>query len=57
MKKAQHELVIMVVEDHGFQRKALLHQIRSLGYQNLLEAVDGVEALALSQQHNVDILF
>ncbi len=47
----------MVVEDHGFQRKALLHQIRSLGYQNLLEAVDGVEALALSQQHNVDILF
>lgn len=37
----------MVVEDHGFQRKALLHQIRSLGYQNLLEAVDGVEALAL----------
>lgn len=48
MKKAQHELVIMVVEDHGFQRKALLHQIRSLGYQNLLEAVDGIEALALS---------
>ncbi|NJI09871.1 EAL domain-containing protein [Aeromonas veronii] len=57
MKKAQHELVIMVVEDHGFQRKALLHQIRSLGYPNLLEAVDGIEALALSQQHNVDILF
>ncbi|WP_042010438.1 EAL domain-containing response regulator [Aeromonas fluvialis] len=57
MKKAQHELVIMVVEDHGFQRKALLHQIRSLGYQNLLEAADGAEALALSQQHAVDILF
>ncbi len=47
----------MVVEDHGFQRKALLHQIRSLGYQNLLEAADGAEALALSQQHAVDILF
>lgn len=47
----------MVVEDHGFQRKALLHQIRSLGYQTLLEAADGAEALALSQQHTVDILF
>lgn len=57
MNKAQHELLIMVVEDHGFQRKALLHQIRSLGYQNLLEAADGAEALALSQQHAVDILF
>lgn len=57
MKKAQHELVIMVAEDHGFQRKALLHQIRSLGYQNLLEAADGIEALALSQQHDVNILF
>ncbi|KAJ8742410.1 EAL domain-containing response regulator [Aeromonas veronii] len=57
MKKAQHELVIMVVEDHGFQRKALLHQVRSLGYQNLLEAADGAEALVLSQQHAVDILF
>lgn len=57
MKKALRELVIMVVEDHGYQRKALLHQICSLGYQNVLEASDGTEALALSQQHAVDILF
>lgn len=27
MNKTQHELVIMVVEDHAFQRKALMHQI------------------------------
>ncbi|PJG59320.1 EAL domain-containing protein [Aeromonas cavernicola] len=57
MKKAQHELVIMVVEDHAFQRKALLHLIRGLGYQNLLEAQDGLEALTLCQCHPVDILF
>ncbi|BEE16425.1 transcriptional regulator [Aeromonas enteropelogenes] len=46
----------MVVEDHAFQRKTLLHQIRSLGYQQLLEAQDGLSALALCQHHQVDIL-
>ena len=25
MNSARHELVIMVVEDHNFQRKALMH--------------------------------
>lgn len=47
----------MVVEDHNFQRKALMHQIRGLGYGNLLEAQDGEEALAQCQHHRVDILF
>ncbi|MFB2871615.1 EAL domain-containing response regulator [Aeromonas jandaei] len=47
----------MVVEDHAFQRKALMHQIRDLGYQQLLEARDGQEALELCQRHSVDILF
>lgn len=57
MNKTQHELAIMVVEDHAFQRKALMHQIRGLGYTSLLEAQDGVEALAMCQRHQVDILF
>lgn len=56
MNKREDELVIMVVEDHAFQRKTLLHQIRSLGYQQLLEAQDGLSALALCQLHQVDIL-
>ncbi|BBR38245.1 EAL domain-containing response regulator [Aeromonas allosaccharophila] len=56
MNKREHEVVIMVAEDHTFQRKALLHQIRGLGYRQLLEARDGVEALALCQQQRVDIL-
>ncbi|WP_414017183.1 EAL domain-containing protein [Aeromonas jandaei] len=47
----------MVVEDHAFQRKALMHQIRDLGYQQLLEARDGQEALEMCQRHSVDILF
>lgn len=56
MNKREDDLVIMVVEDHAFQRKTLLHQIRSLGYQQLLEAQDGLSALALCQHHQVDIL-
>ncbi|MEL3921345.1 EAL domain-containing response regulator [Aeromonas enteropelogenes] len=56
MNKREDELVIMVVEDHAFQRKTLLHQIRSLGYQQLLEAQDGLSALALCQHHQIDIL-
>ncbi|MGH1392169.1 MAG: EAL domain-containing response regulator, partial [Aeromonas jandaei] len=39
------------------QRKALMHQVRDLGYQQLLEARDGQEALELCQRHSVDILF
>ena len=57
MSKTADELVIMVVEDHAFQRKTLMHQIRALGYQQLLEAADGIEALTLCQNHTVDILF
>jgi EAL domain-containing protein (putative c-di-GMP-specific phosphodiesterase class I)/FixJ family two-component response regulator len=57
MNNKQHELVIMVVEDHNFQRKALMHQISRLGYGNLLEAQDGEAALELCQHHQVDILF
>ncbi|MFB2864504.1 EAL domain-containing protein [Aeromonas sp. MdU4] len=57
MSKTADELVIMVVEDHAFQRKTLIHQIRTLGYQHLLEAENGITALALCQSHTVDILF
>ncbi|HEH9430727.1 TPA: EAL domain-containing response regulator [Aeromonas sobria] len=57
MHKTEHNPVIMVVEDHAFQRKTLLHQIRGLGHQQLLEAKDGLEALELCQLHNIDILF
>ncbi|MGL5973662.1 MAG: EAL domain-containing response regulator, partial [Aeromonas sobria] len=56
MNKAANELVIMVVEDHAFQRKTLMHQIRALGYQHLLEAGDGIEALTQCQNHSIDIV-
>lgn len=57
MNSNRHELTIMVVEDHSFQRKALMHQVNSLGYGKVLEAGDGEAALALCQHQRVDILF
>ena len=52
MSKTADELVIMVVEDHEFQRKTLMHQIRALGYQQLLEAADGIEAQVFLGQND-----
>ncbi|QCG49979.1 EAL domain-containing response regulator [Aeromonas schubertii] len=49
--------MILVVEDHAFQRKALLHQLGGLGYSRLLEAADGEQALAICDSQPVDILF
>ena len=39
-------LTVLVVEDHDFQRRALVHLMRSLGACEVLEAGDGAEALA-----------
>ncbi|WP_349921157.1 EAL domain-containing response regulator [Aeromonas veronii] len=57
MNNTQHELTILVVEDHSFQRKALMHQVSTLCQGKVLEAGDGEAALALCQHHQVDILF
>ena len=54
---ARHELAIMVVGGSQLPAQALMHQIRGLVIGNLLEAQDGIEALAQCQHHRVDILF
>ncbi len=40
-------LIVLVVEDHDFQRRTLARMLRSLGAQEVLEACDGQQALAL----------
>lgn len=40
-------LRILVVEDHDFQRRTIARMLRSLGATDVLEAVDGGEALRL----------
>jgi EAL domain-containing protein (putative c-di-GMP-specific phosphodiesterase class I)/AmiR/NasT family two-component response regulator len=43
-------LHIMVVEDHGFQRRMALHLLAELGVANVYEAAEGAEALALLER-------
>ena len=40
-------LVLLVVEDHDFQRRTVARMLRSLGALEVLEAADGKQALAL----------
>ena len=42
---AWNELQVMVVEDHGFQRRIALRLLAELGVQNVLEGSDGLHAL------------
>jgi EAL domain-containing protein (putative c-di-GMP-specific phosphodiesterase class I)/CheY-like chemotaxis protein len=41
------DLTVMVVEDHGFQRRMALRLLAELGVKEVLEAAEGNEALAL----------
>ncbi|HTL14393.1 MAG TPA: EAL domain-containing response regulator [Thermomonas sp.] len=41
------ELQVMVVEDHGFQRRIALRLLAELGIQKVLEGADGLHALEL----------
>lgn len=43
-------LRILVVEDHNFQRKAVVHMLRSLGIENVLQASNGKQALEILQR-------
>ena len=40
-------LAALVVEDDGFQRRAVVRMLRALGVQDVREAADGGQALAL----------
>jgi len=47
---------ILVAEDHGFQRKALVRTLNGLGAGRVSEAEDGVAALASMQADPADVL-
>ena len=42
-------LRIMVVEDHNFQRKAVMHMLHSMGIEGVLQASNGKQALEVLQ--------
>ena len=49
---------ILVVDDSAMMRKIVLRSLKSAGveYEEVLEAGDGVEALALLRVNNVDLI-
>jgi EAL domain-containing protein (putative c-di-GMP-specific phosphodiesterase class I)/DNA-binding NarL/FixJ family response regulator len=53
--QAQDNLAVLVVEDHDFQRKVLVRQLRALGATEVLEAGDGEQALALLSEHKAPV--
>ncbi|MEX0335335.1 response regulator [Vibrio tubiashii] len=50
------DYTILIVEDHKFSRKALINMLVRAGYENLLSAQDGEEALAKLDKHHVDLI-
>ena len=47
---------ILVVEDTMTMRHIMLHMLRTLGYQDLEEAVDGAHALDAVRKHKIDLV-
>ncbi|MFM2587059.1 response regulator [Vibrio sp. TBV020] len=47
---------ILVVEDHKFSRKALLNMLMQAGYENLLSAKNGEQAIGKLNHNQVDLI-
>lgn len=47
---------ILVVEDHQFSRKALLNMLVRAGFENILCAKDGLEAIEKLNLHSIDLV-
>lgn len=50
------QYTILVVEDHKFSRKALLNMLLQTGYENILSAKNGQEAIEKISHNNVDLV-
>lgn len=48
--------LILVVDDYQALRKTVIRQLNTLGFSNILEAEDGVEALTIVQDNPVDLI-
>ncbi|KLN63511.1 response regulator [Vibrio sp. VPAP30] len=50
------DYTILIVEDHKFSRRALINMLVRAGYENLLSAQNGEEALSKLEHHKVDLI-
>ena len=47
---------ILVVDDSRTLRRILIRELNSLGFQSILEAADGVEAIAIVRSKSIDLM-
>ncbi|WP_050476800.1 EAL domain-containing response regulator [Herbaspirillum rhizosphaerae] len=51
------DLSILIVEDEPLQRSFIIEKLRELGVNNIQDASDGMEAIALLKERPVDLIF
>ena len=51
-----HNMKILTVDDFSTMRRIIRNMLRQLGYNNVVEAEDGAEALSLLQREKVDFV-
>lgn len=56
MKNKSMEMAILVVEDHDFSRKQTLAMLLRIGFENILAAKNGDQAIEQLNQHKVDLV-
>jgi two-component system chemotaxis response regulator CheY len=47
---------VLVVDDSGVMRKIIIRALNSCGVNDIVEAADGVEALARFAEHSIDLV-
>lgn len=52
-----HDALILIVDDMKLVRSAIKQYLKSLGYNNLIEAENGAEAVKKFQDNKVDFVF
>jgi len=52
-----HDALIMIVDDMKMMRTAIRRYLNSLGYNNIIEAENGAEAVKKFQDNNISFIF
>jgi CheY-like chemotaxis protein len=51
------DATILVCDDMKLIRKTVIRYLNSLGYENIIEAENGVEAVKLVKENSIDFMF
>ena len=49
-------LAILIVDNSGYMRTFMQKSLKSHGYENIVEAIDGNNALDLLMEHKIDLI-